>query len=246
MSPIFGPGRGHWTAFALPRDDTQEKTHGICIIATIFKIKDLRTAGTAATFFPVSRRQKATHDVSHFAPCVLDTGRSDCSWQLKFFRNIAPFEIASFELKGDLSPVMHLSAAIRGGTPGICTTAFSNPPYPEPRLFNKKLPTPLPQGAKKCALLGQILNAQEKDLTAVLKIFKFTRICREIHVGMTSGTSWFSHKNTSSFWRACLSVCICISEASGYSLRFCMATMLHCRYNENNLHKKEKFFPWEK
>ena len=37
---IFGPGRGHWTAFALPRQDTRAKTHGICNIATILKMKD--------------------------------------------------------------------------------------------------------------------------------------------------------------------------------------------------------------
>ena len=36
----FGPGRGHWTAFVLPRQDTQGKTCGICNIATILKMKD--------------------------------------------------------------------------------------------------------------------------------------------------------------------------------------------------------------
>ena len=39
---------------------------------------------------------------------------------------------------------MHLSVAIRreGGT------TFTNPPYPKPRLFNKKLLTPLPWGQR--------------------------------------------------------------------------------------------------
>ena len=57
--------------------------------------------------------------------------------------------------------VMHLSAAIRGGDPGeppvICTTTFTNPPYPKTRSFNKKLLTPLPGGGggEKCALPSQ-------------------------------------------------------------------------------------------
>ena len=37
-----------------------------------------------------------------------------------------------------------------GGDPGepavICTTTFTNPPYPKTRSFNKKLLTPLPRG----------------------------------------------------------------------------------------------------
>ena len=36
----FWPGMGHWTAFALLRQDTQGKTRGICNIATILKMKD--------------------------------------------------------------------------------------------------------------------------------------------------------------------------------------------------------------
>ena len=35
LSPIFGPGRGHWTTFALPRQDTRGKSCGICNIAAI-------------------------------------------------------------------------------------------------------------------------------------------------------------------------------------------------------------------
>ena len=39
-----------------------------------------------------------------------------------------------------------------GGDPGeppvICTTTFTNPPYLKPRLFNKKLLTPLPWGQR--------------------------------------------------------------------------------------------------
>ena len=56
--------------------------------------------------------------------------------------------------------IMHLSAAspVEGDPrepPVICTTTFTNPSYPKPRLFNKKLLTPLPWGAKKCALPSQ-------------------------------------------------------------------------------------------
>ena len=40
LSPISGPGRGHWTAFALPSQDTRGKTRGICNIAAILKMKD--------------------------------------------------------------------------------------------------------------------------------------------------------------------------------------------------------------
>ena len=39
LSPIFGPGRGNWTAFALPRQDTRGKTRGICNITAILKMK---------------------------------------------------------------------------------------------------------------------------------------------------------------------------------------------------------------
>ena len=50
---------------------------------------------------------------------------------------------------------MHLSAAIPGDDPGeppvIRTTTFTNSPYPKPRLFNKKLPTPLPGGKDVCS-----------------------------------------------------------------------------------------------
>ena len=34
----FSPGGWHWSAFALPRQDTWGKTSGICDIATILKI----------------------------------------------------------------------------------------------------------------------------------------------------------------------------------------------------------------
>ena len=51
--------------------------------------------------------------------------------------------------------VLHLSAAIPGGLgdhpgkhPVISTTMFTNPPYPKPTLFNKKLLTPLPWGQR--------------------------------------------------------------------------------------------------
>ena len=51
--------------------------------------------------------------------------------------------------------IMHLSATMRGGggvnsgePPVICTTTFKNIPYPKPRLFNKKLLTPLPWGQR--------------------------------------------------------------------------------------------------
>ena len=40
LSPIFGSGRGHWTAFALPRQVTRGKTRGICNISAILKMKD--------------------------------------------------------------------------------------------------------------------------------------------------------------------------------------------------------------
>ena len=33
-----------------------------------------------------------------------------------------------------------------GEPPGICTTTFTNPPYPKERFFNKKLQTSLPWG----------------------------------------------------------------------------------------------------
>ena len=39
-SQVFGPGRGHWTAFALSRRDTRGKTRWICNIAAILKMKD--------------------------------------------------------------------------------------------------------------------------------------------------------------------------------------------------------------
>ena len=37
---FFGLGWGHWTTFALPWQDTQGKTCGICNMATILKMKD--------------------------------------------------------------------------------------------------------------------------------------------------------------------------------------------------------------
>ena len=40
FKPVFGPGRGHWTAFALLRQETRGKTPGICNIAAILKMKD--------------------------------------------------------------------------------------------------------------------------------------------------------------------------------------------------------------
>ena len=40
FKPSFGPGRGHWTAFALLRQETRGKTPGICNIAAILKMKD--------------------------------------------------------------------------------------------------------------------------------------------------------------------------------------------------------------
>ena len=48
--------------------------------------------------------------------------------------------------------VMHLSAAIPGGEPReppvICITTFTNSPNPKPKLFNKKLLTPLAWGQR--------------------------------------------------------------------------------------------------
>ena len=60
------------------------------------------------------------------------------------------------ELRVDMSykRIMHLSAAIPGGggepgeSPVICTTTFTNIPYPKPKLFNKKLLTPLSWGQR--------------------------------------------------------------------------------------------------
>ena len=40
LSLIFGPGRGHWTAIALPRQDTRGETREICNMAAILKMKD--------------------------------------------------------------------------------------------------------------------------------------------------------------------------------------------------------------
>ena len=53
--------------------------------------------------------------------------------------------------------VMNLSAAIPRPPPVICTTTFTNPPYPKTRSFNKKLLTPLPGlgEGEKCALPSQ-------------------------------------------------------------------------------------------
>ena len=49
---------------------------------------------------------------------------------------------------------MHVSAAIPGGDRGeppvICTTTFTNPLYPKPRLFNKKATNAPPGGKEVC------------------------------------------------------------------------------------------------
>ena len=71
--------------------------------------------------------------------------------------------------------VMNLSAAIRGGgdpgePPVICTTTFTNPPYPKTRSFNKKLLTPLPGGGggKKCALPSQKVQYFKRVLFVII------------------------------------------------------------------------------
>ena len=66
LSPIFGPGRGHWTAFALPRQDTWGKTCGICNIAAIL----IRTAWTGCIAL-CSRHMQA--------------GETVCSLKLSFY-----------------------------------------------------------------------------------------------------------------------------------------------------------------
>ena len=61
-----------------------------------------------------------------------------------------------------------------GGDPGeppvICTTTFTNPPYPKPRLFNKKLLTPLPWGQR--SVLCQVYRCNiSKELYRRNRIF---------------------------------------------------------------------------
>ena len=73
---------------------------------------------------------------------------------MKITNNLREIQIPIF-YKYDHT-IMHLSAAILGGSdprepPVICTMMFTNPPYPKPRLFNKKLLTPLPWGQKLCS-----------------------------------------------------------------------------------------------
>ena len=68
--------------------------------------------------------------------------------------------------------VMNLSAAIPRPPPVICTTTFTNPPYPKTRSFNKKLLTPLPGGGggggKKCALPSQKVQYFKRVLFVII------------------------------------------------------------------------------
>ena len=52
LSPIFGLGWGHWTAFALTRQDTWGKTHRFCSITAILKMKDQDHATSFPGPFP--------------------------------------------------------------------------------------------------------------------------------------------------------------------------------------------------
>ena len=68
-----------------------------------------------------------------------------------------------------------------GGVPGeppvICKTTFTNPPYPKPRLFNKKLLTPLRGGQR--SLLCQVKGCNISRVLFVINNFLFTII---IHI----------------------------------------------------------------
>ena len=55
---MFGPGEGHWTALALPGQDTRGKTRGICNIAAILKMKDQTAATTTTHFIPPFRNNR--------------------------------------------------------------------------------------------------------------------------------------------------------------------------------------------
>ena len=73
---------------------------------------------------------------------------------------------------------MDLSATIPTGGAGypweplvIRTTTFTNPPYPTPRVCNKKLLTPLPRGAKKSTLPSQKVRYFKKVIFATINFF---------------------------------------------------------------------------
>ena len=62
-----------------------------------------------------------------------------------------------------------------GESPVICTTTFTNSPYPKPKLFNKKLLTPLPWGqrsvlcqVKKVKYFKRVLLAITNFLFAII------------------------------------------------------------------------------
>ena len=54
-----------------------------------------------------------------------------------------------------------------GEPPVIHTTTFANPPYPKPRLFNKKLPMPLPGGKDVCTTKSKGAIFQKSSITSI-------------------------------------------------------------------------------
>ena len=58
-------------------------------------------------------------------------------------------------------------ALISGEPPVIHTTTFANPPYPKPRLFNKKLPMPLPGGKHVCTTKSKGAIFQKSSITSI-------------------------------------------------------------------------------
>ena len=90
---------------------------------------------------------------------------------------------------------MHLSAAspVEGDPrepPVICTTTFTNPSYPKPRLFNKKLLTPLPWGQR--SVLCQVNRCNiSKELYRRNRIFLPKNIvAMQVKDGQLKGTEY--------------------------------------------------------
>ena len=55
----------------------------------------------------------------------------------------------------------------RGEPPVIHTITFTNSPHPKPRLFNKKLPTPLPGGKDVCTTKSKGAIFQTSSITSI-------------------------------------------------------------------------------
>ena len=65
--------------------------------------------------------------------------------------------------------------------PVICTTTFTNPPYPKPRLFNQKLLTPLPWGQRSVLCKVKRCNIS-RVLFAIINFLYIINIYRYLQI----------------------------------------------------------------